>query len=1041
MLERLIELAVRRRGVVLVAWAGIAIVAAMTLPKLSIDAVPDVTNTQVQVMTTAPGLSPAEVEQYVTYPVESGMNGVPGVTEIRSVSRTALSVVTIVFADGTDIWFARQLVAERLKQVDTDIPANYGHPYMAPVSTSLGEIYQFYLTSDRHTPMELRTILDWQIAKKLRSVPGVIEVNAMGGEAKQYQVVVDPRKLAAYRVTLRHLSEVLERNNAALGAGYIERNREAYVIRADAQYKSADDIANTVVTTDSDGTPVLLRQIADVRVGPALRFGAVTKYGEGEIVSGTVMMLIGANSREVVANVKHKLAQIEKELPPGVQVRSYYDRAEFIGRTLETVAVNLAEGAGLVVVVLFLTLGSLRGSLIAALAIPMAMAIAILGMERLQVTGNLMSLGAIDFGLLVDGAIVMLEVALAQLAFKRPTTRKEVARVVAETMRGAARPVAFSLAIIMLVYLPLMALQGVEGRMFQPMAITVALALAGALAFTLTAFPALAAFVLTAPRKAHDADHGVFGRLARRYALLLERLMTQGKKVAVACLVVLGLAAVASKHLGAEFVPRLEEGELALNVYRPPSISLTEAERLDAQVERVLSSFPEVTSVVAKVGRPEVPTDPVGFEESDVRVKLKPKSQWTTAHDLDGFGDALKRAIEAQVPATEVSISQPIEDSVNDMLIGFKADVVIKLFGTDLHQLKAVADQISATLEKVDGTGDIRRRHVLGLPLLDIRPDRAKLSRYGVPAEDVLQVVQASRIGQPAGTLFEGNRRFDIMLLMPPASLTTEGFGDLLVGTPSGQLIPLASVADLVETEGPAAIYREALERRTDVGVNVRGMDLVSYVGLAQAAVAKLKLPPGIRIEWGGQFENFTRAKDRLLLVVPVALAVIFVMLFLMFGDTRAALAVFVGVPFALVGGVTALLIRGLPFSIPAAVGFIAVSGVAVLNGVVMPNAVRRRARDRGVSLDQALRDGAVTVLRPVLTTALVAAIGFLPMAMSTHPGAEVQRPLATVVIGGILSSTVLTLLVLPLLLRALGAASASRAAAEEEEAAPRLDG
>lgn len=1039
MLERLVELAVRRRGVVLVAWAALAIVAALTLPKLSIDAVPDVTNTQVQVMTTAPGLSPAEVEQYVTYPVETVMNGVPGVTEIRSVSRTALSVVTIVFEDGTDIWFARQLVGERLKQAETEIPAGYGHPYMAPVSTGLGEIYQFYLTSDRHTPMELRTILDWQIAKKLRSVPGVIEVNAMGGEAKQFQVVVDPRKLAAYRVTLRHLSEVLERNNAALGAGYIEKNREAYVIRADAQYKTVDDIANTVVTTDADGTPVLLRQIADVRVGPALRFGAVTKYGEGEIVSGTVMMLIGANSREVVKNVKQKLAEIAKALPPGVQVRSYYDRAEFIGRTLKTVALNLAEGAGLVVVVLFLTLGSLRGSLIAALAIPLAMAIAVLGMQRLKVTGNLMSLGAIDFGLLVDGAIVMLETALAQLALGRPTEREDVARTVAAAMRGAARPVAFSLAIIMLVYLPLMALQGVEGRMFQPMAVTVALALGGALAFTLTGFPALAAFVLSAPRKAHDPEHGLFGRLARRYARLLERLMTRGKAVALACLAVLGLSALLASHLGAEFVPRLEEGELALNVYRPPSISLSEAERLDAQVERVLAGFPEVTSVVSRVGRPEVPTDPVGFDESDVRVKLKPKDEWTTAHDLDGFGEAIKEAIESRVPATEVSISQPIEDNVNDMLIGYKADVVIKVFGPDLHQLKAVADQISAVLENVPGTGDLRRRHVLGLPLLDIRPDRAKLSRYGVPTEDVLQVVEASRIGHPVGTLFEGNRRFDIMLLMPPASLTAEGFGDLLVGTPSGQLIPLASVADMVETEGPAAIYREGLERRAVIGVNVRGMDLVSYVGLAQAAVARLKLPPGVRVEWGGQFENFTRAKDRLLLVVPVALTVIFIMLFLMFGDTRAALAVFVGVPFALMGGVAALLVRGLPFSIPAAVGFIAVSGVAVLNGVVMANEVRRRARDREIPLDQALRDGAVAVLRPVLTTALVAAIGFLPMALSTHPGAEVQRPLATVVIGGILSSTALTLAVLPLLLRALGAASAGRAAAEEVDASAEL--
>ena len=1019
MLENLVAASVRRRGVVMIAWACILATAAFTLRRLSIDAVPDVTNTQVQIMTTAPGLSPSEVERFLTYPVETSMNGLPGVSEIRSISRTAVSVVTVVFDDDTNIWFARQLVSERLKLAEADIPNGMGQPELAPVSTGLGQIYEFYLTSKTHSQMELRTLLDWVVGYRLRSVPGVIEVNSMGGEAKQYQVVLDRERLHAHRLTVAEIEDKLERNNAAQGAGYIEKNREAYVIRGDAQYKSLDDIGNTVVASDADGTPVLLKQLAKVQVGPALRFGVATKLAEGEIVTGTVMMLIGANSRDVVDGVKAKLAEIRKDLPAGVEVKPFYDRAEFIGRMLKTVAINLTEGAGLVIVVLFLTLGSFRGSLIAALAIPLAMGIAVIGMVRLKVTGNLMSLGAIDFGLLVDGCIVMLEVALAALAVSRPQTRQDVAHEVAQAMRRAARPVTFALLIILLVYLPLMALEGVEGRMFRPMAMTVALALFGALAFSLTAFPALAAFVLTSPKHAHDSEHGVWGRLGRVYQRGLDAVLANpGVTLACAIAALVG-AGVLGGRLGAEFVPRLEEGELSLDVRRLPSISLSEAQRLGRQVEDVLAQFPEVTSVVSRTGRPEVPTDPVGFDEADVRVKLRPKEEWTTAHDLDELGDRIKTAIETQVPATFIAISQPIEDRVNTLLAGSKADVVIKVFGNDLTQLKATADEIGRALQPLPGSGDLRVQRVLGLPLLEVKPDRLHLARYGISAQDVLELVEASRIGRHAGFVFEGQRRFDLQLLMPPSTLTPEAFGDLLVGTPSGQLIPLAQVADIREAEGPAVINREALERRVTVEVNVRGRDLVSYVGDAQRVVSGIELPEGVHIVWGGQFENFRRASERLGLVVPMALAVIFGMLFLMFGDLRIAVAVFAGAPFALIGGILSLMLRGLPFSIPAAVGFIAVAGVAVLNGVVMASEVRRRlelSSDRA----RALVDGARTVLRPVITTALVAAIGFFPMAISTHPGAEVQRPLATVVIGGILSSTLLSLLVLPVLLQRL---------------------
>jgi cobalt-zinc-cadmium resistance protein CzcA len=1018
-LSAIVALSVRRRGVVLAVWAAVLAFALLAIPKLSVDAVPDVTNTQVSVLTTAPGLSPLEVEQYLTFPVEMAMNGVPGLDEIRSISRTAVSAVTIIFRDGTDPWRARQMVSERLKLAENDIPPGYGRPELGPVSTGLGEIYEFYLTSKRHSPMELRTLLDWVVGQKLRAVPGVVEVNGMGGEAKQYQVVLDPKRLAGFRLSLGDVQSILERNNASIGGGYIEKNRESFSIRGDAQFRSVEEIENTVVTSDDDGTPVMIKNLGTVRIGAALRFGVVTKKGEGEIVAGTVMMLTGANSREVVHGVKAKLAEIQRELPEGVEIRSYYDRAEFIGRMLKTVAINLAEGAALVAVILFFTLGSFRGALIAVLAIPLAMAIALLGMVQLEVTGNLMSLGAIDFGLLVDGAIVMLEVALVEIAVRRAKTREDVAYLVSQTMSKAARPVAFSLLIILLVYLPLMALEGVEGRMFKPMAITVALALGGALAFSLTAFPALASMFLAVAPPAHDAGGGFFGRARRGYGELLDLVAARPKATLAGAGAAFLVAALVARSLGAEFVPRLDEGELSLDIKRLPSISISEAQRLGIEVEDVLARFPEVRSVVTRTGRAEVATDPVGPDETEVMVKLRPKKEWKTAHDLDDLGEAIKEAIEREVPATFVSVSQPIEDRVNQLLAGSRADVVIKVFGQDLTVLKKTADEIGRVIRDVPGRGDWRVQRVLGLPLLEVIPDRQRLARYGMSADRVLEVVEASRVGRFSGKIFEGSRRFDLMLLLPPATLTPEAFGELLVGSSSGHMVPLASVATIRETEGPAVINRESLQRRVLVEANVRGRDLVSFVGDAQERVKKaVPIPDGVTVEWGGQFENFTRASKRLGFVAPLALAVIFAMLFLMFGDLRYACAVFVNVPLAMVGGVFALGLRGLPFSIPAAVGFIAVAGVAVLNGVVMAGEVSRRLESAPAA--EAIRQGALTVLRPLLTTAAVAAFGFIPMAISTNAGAEVQRPLATVVIGGILSSTVLGMLVLPVMLRLL---------------------
>ena len=1024
MLEQLVRFSVRRRGLVLALAFLLVLLSFGAVKKLSIDAVPDVTNVQVSVLTSAPGLSPAEVEQYITFPIETALNGMPDVAEIRSVSRTAVSAITVVFKDHVNVWFARQLVSERLKTAEVDIPPEYGHPELAPVSTGLGEIYEFYLesTDGKKSPMELRTLLDWVVSYKLRSVPGVIEVNAMGGEAKQYQVVLDPKRLAAHKVTLRQVYDLLRRNNANIGGGYIEKNRESFVIRGEAQYQDLADIGNTVVTTDEGGTPVLLKQLAQVQLGAALRYGAVTKHGKGEIVAGTVMMLIGQNSREVVTQVKRALSEVSAELPAGVKISTYYDRAQFINRMLKTVFINLSEGAALVVLILFITLGTLRGSLIAALAIPLSMGVAVIGMVQLEVTGSLMSLGAIDFGLLVDGAIVMLEAVMVRLAMQPGVGPVDVPKAVAEAMSQSARAVTFAIAIILLVYLPLMALEGVEGRMFKPMAITVALALLGAVIFTLTVFPALAALVLKAPKResggGHDHQGGIWGRLQQAYGNHLERLLSRPKAVYAVVLMLIALTAMGASRIGAEFVPRLEEGQFAFDVKRLPSISISEAQRLGVQMEEVVARFPEVESVVTRTGRAEVATDPVGPDETEVVVQLKEKEQWTTAHDLDTLGEKIKQAVEREVPATFVSVSQPIEDRVNQLLSGSRADLVLKVFGPDLQVSKAIAEEAAALLRTIPGTGDLRVQRVLGLPLLNVKADRLRLARYGIPADEVLSVVEASRVGSKVGKIFEGARRFDLVLLLPPNQLTPESLGELTVGTGSGQLVPLAQVADIRESEGPAVINREGLQRRVMVEANIRGRDLVSYVTEAQQKVnAQVRLPKGYRLDWGGQFENFTRAKDRLMLVVPLALGIIFGMLFLMFGNLRFAVAVFACVPLGVVGGVAALWLRGLPFSIPAAVGFIALCGVAVLNGVVMASALKRRVEE-GDSLDAALCESARGALRPIVTTALVAAIGFLPMALSTRAGAEVQRPLATVVIGGILSSTVLMLVVLPLLLR-----------------------
>lgn len=1010
MLTRIIEASIRLRVMMLVALAallGAGLYAARTLP---IDAVPDVSTVQVSVLTETPGLSPVEVERTVTFPIEAALNGMPNLVELRSVSRNGLSAVTVILKDGTDLWLSRQIVLERVASVEPTLPKVARRPELSPVSGGLGEIYQFLVRSDQHSPTQLRTILDWEIVPQLRTVPGVIEVNTMGGDLKEYQVVIDRGRLHALRMTLKDVAAALERANVTVGGGYVDRGSEAFTLVGVGLLRNEEEIANVVLRTDADGTPVLVRHVGQVRVDAALRHGVITRDGEGEAVTGVTMMLIGANSRTVVHAVRHKMTEIQAGLPPGVRIEPIYDRADFVGRTLKTVMSNLVEGAVIVTIVLALFLGSIRGAFAVVLGIPASMAVALFGMHAFKVTGDLMSLGAIDFGFLVDGPIVVLEALITGVAGRQIAAAMR-ARTYGEVAAAVARPVAFSVAIIMLVYVPLLTLEGIEGKMFRPIAVTMACALFGALLYSVVFLPPLLVTLVPPPTK--QGPRWV-SAVEDAYERAVETAM-RGRWVLIAAMsaALAGSLALLAKA-GADFVPRIDEGDIVVTIRRAPSISLAQAKDLDLATERVLRGYPEVITSLGMTGRAEVAIDPVGNDNTDIFVHLKPKEKWTSAHDLDSLSELVKNDIERQVPGTFVSISQPIEDKTNELISGSRADVQIAIFGDSLTELKRLSEAVGAAVHGIRGSGDVRVERVLGAPTLVVHPERLRLARYGVTVEDALAAIEAARVGIPIGSIYEGHRRFDLKLLMPPRAPTTAALGELFVSTAAGGSIPLSEVATIEESEGPTQVRREALTRTVRVEVNLRGRDLVSWVHEAQAAVGQqVALPSGYEIGWGGQFENFERAKKRLGIVLPMALAIIFGMLLWMFGSTRYALVVFTLVPFALIGGILGLVGRGLSFSIPAAVGFIALAGVSVLNGVVMTNEVKRRV-ETGIPIDDAIVDGAVHTLRAVLTTGAVAALGFLPMALATGAGSEVQRPLATVVISGIVVSTLLTIFLLP---------------------------
>jgi len=1052
-LERIIGFAVAHRWLMLALTLALVALGVWSFARLPIDATPDITNVQVQINTEAPGYSPLEAEQRVTYPIETAMAGLPGLDYSRSLSRYGLSQVTVVFKDGTDLYFARQQVGERLRQAASQLPEGLD-PQLGPIATGLGEIFMYTVEAapDARKPdgtpwtaTDLRTLQDWVIRPQLRNTPGVTEVNTIGGYARQIHITPEPSKLVALGFTLHDVVSAVAANNQNVGAGYIERNGQQFLVRLPGRLADLDAIGD-IVLDRREGVPIRVRDVAAVGEGPELRTGAATQNG-GEVVLGTVFMLVGANSREVAQAAAARLEQASAGLPAGVDAHPVYDRTGLVDRTIRTVSKNLIEGALLVIVVLFVLLGNFRAALITAAVIPLAMLFTVSGMVRGGVSGNLMSLGALDFGLIVDGAVIIIENCLRrfgemQQRLGRVMTAAERHALTAQATAEVIRPSLFGLGIITAVYLPIFALTGIEGKMFHPMAITVVLALSGAMVLALTFVPAAIALMLGGRVQEHENR---LMRAARRaYAPLLTGSLRRGGWIIAAAAVLVVACGWLATRLGAEFIPNLDEGDIALHAMRIPGTSLEQAVTMQATLEQHITRFPEVERVFGKLGTAEVATDPMPPSVTDTFVMLKPREQWP---DPRKPRDRLVAEIEAAVqrlPGNNYEFTQPIQMRMNELISGVRADVAIKVYGDDLDTLLEIGRRIERVAQAVPGAADVKTEQASGLPMLTITPDRASLIRYGLNPGDVQDTVATAVGGEVAGQLFEGDRRFDIVVRLPerlrqdPAALAdlpiplggsdggdeSSRAGGFAVGTP--HTVPLREVARIETRDGPNQINRENGKRRVVVTANVRGRDLGRFVAdLQQAVAAQVTVPTGYWIDYGGTFEQLISAGQRLAVVVPVTLLIIFSLLFMAFGSLRDAAIVFSGVPLALTGGVVALALRGIPLSISAGVGFIALSGVAVLNGLVMI-AFINKLRAQGQALDTAVFDGALGRLRPVLMTALVASLGFVPMAVNVGAGSEVQRPLATVVIGGIVSSTLLTLLVLPALYRMLHRRDAS---------------
>ncbi len=1033
MLEKIIDIALRRRLLILTLSVLVAGFGIYNFQNLLIDAVPDITNVQVQIGTEAPGYSPLEVENRITFPVETAMAGLPRLDYTRSISRYGLSQVTAVFEDGTDIYLARQLVNERLAQVRAQLPEGI-EPEPGPIATGLGEIFMYTVSSApgaEHDPMYLREVQDWIIRPQLRLTPGVVEVNTVGGYTRQFVVAPVPEKLLAYELTLEQLAEALEANNDNVGAGYIERSGSQLLVRSPGQAKGTQDLADIVVA-QRGGIPVRVSDVASVDIGFELRNGAAMQDGR-EVVLGTVFMLIGENSRTVARAVEESLAQIQSTLPEGIVAETLYSRSYLVDETIGTVTENLVAGALLVIVILFAMLGNWRGALVTAAVIPLSMLMTVTGMVEFGVSGNLMSLGALDFGLIVDGAVIIVENCLRRLGIAQkerggPLPLSERLAVTRGATREVLRPSVFGIAIILIVYLPILTLTGVEGKMFQPMALTVSGALLSALILSVTFVPAAVAVFVSG--KVEERENRLMSIAHKVYRPVLELALRARYAVVFAAVILLVGAGLLASRLGSEFLPTLDEGDIAMHALRIPGTSLTQALSMQKELEARIAEQPEVRHVFSKVGTPDIATDPMPPSVADTFVIMKPRSEWPDPRKSKAALVAELEAVAEQVPGSRYEFLQPIQMRFNELIAGVRSEVAVKIYGDDLETLTDLGHRTEDLLESIPGGADVQAEQITGLPMLTVTPDRTRLARYGLNVADIQATLATAVGGRTAGQIFEGDRRFDVVVrLHDDYREDVEALRRLPVMAPDGTGLPLMEVANVDIVIAPNQISRENGKRRIVVTANVRGRDLGSFVDeLRDAFPGRVDLPAGYWVEYGGTFEQLQSASKRLAIVVPLALLLIFSLLYAVFGSARDSLIVFSGVPLALTGGVLSLWIRDMPFSISAAVGFIALSGVAVLNGVVMLTFIRD-LRAQGKAIDLAILEGAMVRLRPVLMTALVASLGFVPMAVNVGIGAEVQRPLATVVVGGIISSTLLTLVVLPALYRIAGAKHVSTSA------------
>ena len=1011
MFNSIIHFSVRQKFVALALVVLMAVGGVSALLKIPINSLPDVTPVQVLVITKAGRYSPYDVEKLVSYPIETAMNGLPDIKEVRSISQFGLSAVTVEFEEGTDIYFARQMVSQRLQSIRGELPQGVSSPKLGPISTAMGEIYQYVVKSDEHSLTELREMQDWLIAPQLKTIKGVTEINSFGGFVKQYDVIIQPGKLRNYGIGLKDVISAIENNNSVAGGNYLEHNREQYIVRGFGQISQADDIQNIIVDRIKN-KPVYIRDIAQVELGKQIRQGGVTRDGEGEVVTGIIMMLRGGNGRKVISNIEERITTVNKSLPDGVEIEKFYDQSDLIGRTTSTISTNLVEGGFLVIAVLLLLLGEITGAIIVALVIPLSMLFAFIGMQYFGLAANLMSLGAIDFGMVVDGSVVMVENIVARRQ-KKPKEDKDINDTVEKAAKQVVRPIFFGVLIILMVYVPIMTFSGMEGILYRPMAITVAAAVFGSLLLAIVYVPAISALVFRKGVKTRK--NRIIAWLKPKYNNFLQRYLERKVVVLTTAIVIFALSMVVMARLGTEFLPELDEGSILVEQVRMPSVTLEESmENANWLGGQLMANIPEIKTVVPKTGRSDLANDWMGVHQTDVWVLLKPRDKWRDGMTKQKIIDQIEPYLKTE-PGLAYNFTQPIAMRVDELTSGVKSDLAIKVYGEDLETLSKIGGRLSSVIRTLDGTDNHYVEQPIGQPYLTIKADREAIASFGLNVNDVQKVIEAGIGGQSAGQVFQGQRRFDIMVRYPEDLRDKfEKIMEVPVQLPNGSFIPLKRVTNIVAQEGPREIQRENGWRRLIVGINIQNIDMGTYVEKLQKAIdEQANIPAGYFLEYGGTFENQQRAMNHLLLVVPLSLFIILGLLYLNFGHIRYALLILVNLPFALSGGVFFLWMRDMYLSVSASIGFVALFGVAVLNGIVLVDHINH-LRKEGYSLKDSVIDGATDRLRPVLMTALVASLGFIPMAFNTGPGSEVQRPLATVVIGGLVTATLLTLFVLP---------------------------